>query len=198
MAATNPSSRHTNSEQVGGSPTLRAIMGVAGRPFNTFVLRFAGSQYLRLYGVVYHQGRQSGRSYATPVVVRATADGFVIPLAFGERADWFRNLRAAGGCVIRWNGARHAVVDPVVIDWTTAQPAFSPIQRVLVARFGIERFVHVRRARAGDRASEAGASVPFLADAQEALAAGTASQPRRADPNTSPEAQVRSGRLEQQ
>ena len=90
-----------------GSPVFRAIMGVAGHPFNALVLRFAGSRYLRLYGVVHHRGRRSGRTYTTPVVVRPTADGFVIPLAFGERADWFRNVRAAGGCEIRWNGTTY-------------------------------------------------------------------------------------------
>jgi deazaflavin-dependent oxidoreductase (nitroreductase family) len=124
-------------------------MGVAGRPFNAFVLRFAGSRYLRLYGVVHHRGRKSGRPFATPVVVRPTADGFVIPLAFGEGADWFQNLRAAGGCVIRWNGADYTVVDPVVLDWASARQAFSPFLRVAAPRLGIERFVRVRRVAAG-------------------------------------------------
>jgi deazaflavin-dependent oxidoreductase (nitroreductase family) len=142
-------------------------MGVAGRPFNAFVLRFAGSRYLRLYGVVHHRGRKSGRPYATPVVVRPTADGFVIPLAFGEGADWFQNLRAAGGGVIRWNGADYTVVDPVAVDWASARQAFSPFLRVAAPLLGIERFARVRRAAAGanDPAGDLSARLQAPADA---------------------------------
>ena len=149
MTAPQTSSRPAGGEGADGSPIFRALMGVGGRPFNAFVLRFAGSRYLRLYGVVHHRGRRSGRSYATPVVVRATVDGFVIPLAFGERADWFQNLRAASGGVIRWNGTDYAVADPVVIDWPTARSAFSPLLRSLAPRLGIKRYVRVRITGAG-------------------------------------------------
>jgi deazaflavin-dependent oxidoreductase (nitroreductase family) len=122
---------------------------------------------MRLYGVVYHRGRKSGRPYATPVVVRPTADGFVIPLALGEGADWFQNLRAAGGCVIRWNGVDYTVVDPVVLDRASARPAFSPFERVGAQLLGIERFVRVRHAAAGanDPAGDLSARLQAPADA---------------------------------
>jgi len=115
MTETGPSSPLTSGKRASeqpseqpseGSPIFRAIMGVAGRPFNAFVLRFAGSRYLRLYGVVHHRGRRSGRTYTTPVVVRPTADGFVIPL--GERIGSGTYtprvaVRSAGmGLPIRW------------------------------------------------------------------------------------------------
>ncbi len=148
VTATKTSPRPTSGERAGGSPVFRALMGVGGRPFNAFALRFAGGRSLRLYGVVHHRGRRSARSYATPVVVRATADGFVIPLAFGEGADWFQNLRAAGGGVIRWNGKEYAVIDPVIIDWPAARSAFSPLLRILAPRVGITRYVRLRTARA--------------------------------------------------
>jgi len=172
MAATGPSSPLTSGERASeqpneGSPVFRAIMGVAGRPFNAFVLRFAGSRYLRLYGVVHHRGRRSGRTYTTPVVVRPTADGFVIPLAFGERADWFQNVRAAGGCEIRWNGTTYSVVDPVVIDWPAARPAFSPLERIAAPLVGIERYVRVRRADAGDPGRDVSSSFQTPVDVYE-------------------------------
>lgn len=177
MAATRPSSPLTSGERASeqpseGSPVFRAIMGVAGRPFNAFVLRFAGSQYLRLYGVIHHRGRRSGRTYTTPVVVRPTADGFVIPLAFGERADWFQNVRAAGGCEIHWNGTTYSVVDPVVIDWPAARPAFSPLQRIAAPLVGIERYVRVRRADAGDPGHDISTSSQTPVDAHETSITG--------------------------
>jgi hypothetical protein len=80
--------------------------------------------------------------------VRPTADGFVLPLLAGEGADWFQNLRAAGGGVIRWNGREYPVADPVVIDWAAARPWFGRPVRVLVTLFGFQRFVRVRSAAA--------------------------------------------------
>ena len=182
MTATDPTSPHTSGEQASeqpseGSPVFRAIMHVAGRPFNALVLRFAGRRYLRLYGVVHHRGRRSRRTYRTPVVVRPTADGFVVPLAFGERADWFQNIRAAGGCKISWNGTSYSVVDPVVIDWPTARQAFSHLEQILAPVVGIERCVRVRRADpdAGDpgRDMRTGSQTPV--DAYETPITGSLS-----------------------
>src|SRR5258708_19419373 len=89
---------------VGGfvSRGARSSLRVGTRLFNPLTLALAGSRRLPLFAVVHHRGRRSGRSYTTPVGARRTADGFVIPLTFGERADWFRNVQAAGACGIRW------------------------------------------------------------------------------------------------
>jgi deazaflavin-dependent oxidoreductase (nitroreductase family) len=146
MSAKDPSSHITPSAQTDGRPVFRAIRGIAGRPVNAFVLQFAGSRFLRGYGVVHHRGRRSGRAYTTPVIVRPVAGGFMIPLVFGEGADWFQNLRAAGGCVIRWNGRDYSAVDPVVIDWLVARPTFAPLHRALVPLMGVQRCVRVRKA----------------------------------------------------
>ncbi|MGO8948517.1 MAG: nitroreductase [Ktedonobacterales bacterium] len=144
MSVKDALSRLTPSARTDGSPVFRALRGFAGRPVNAFVVRFAGSRYLQGYGVVHHRGRRSGRAYRTPVIVRPVGHGFVIPVAFGERADWLQNLRAAGGCVIRWNGLVHPVVDPVIIDWLVARPTFAPLQRSIATLLGIKRCVHVR------------------------------------------------------
>ena len=127
---------------------------VGTRLFNPLTLALAGSRYLPLFAVFHHSGRRSGRSYTTPVGARRTADGFVIPLTFGERADWFRNVQAAGACVIRWRGADYPVIEPAVVDWATARPAFYPVERVLVPLIGIKQFVRLRNAPAGSPLSQ--------------------------------------------
>jgi deazaflavin-dependent oxidoreductase (nitroreductase family) len=180
MTSTGPSSPLVSGERASehpseGSPVFRAIMGVAGRPFNAFVLRFAGSRYLRLYGVVHHRGRRSGRTYMTPVVVRPTVSGFVIPLAFGERADWFQNVHAAGSCEISWNGTTYSVVDPVVVDWPTARPAFSHLERIAAPLVGIERCVRVRRTDAGDPGRDVRTNFQTPVDAHETTITGSLS-----------------------
>jgi deazaflavin-dependent oxidoreductase (nitroreductase family) len=136
------------------SRVARSSLRVGTRLFNPLTLALAGSHRLPLFAVVHHRGRRSGRSYTTPVGARRTADGFVIPLTFGERADWFRNVQAAGACVIRWKGADYPVVEPAVVDWETARPAFYPVERVLVPLIGIKQFVRLRNAPASSPLSQ--------------------------------------------
>ncbi len=71
------------------------------------------------YAVVRHVGRRSGRTYATPVRVRPTPEGFIIPLPYGSEVDWCRNVLAAGGCTISWHGHDYAVREPDVVDLAT-------------------------------------------------------------------------------
>jgi len=56
------------------------------RLFNSLMLRFAGTRFFPLYGVIEHRGRRSGRIFHTVVVVRPVAEGFVVPMPWG-RAD---------------------------------------------------------------------------------------------------------------
>ena len=130
--------------------SARPVLRVATRLLNPVILKLAGSRYLPFFAVVHHRGRRSRRAYATPVGARRTPNGLVIALTFGEGADWFRNVQAAGGCVIRWKGADYPVVAPEVVDWATARPAFSPVERVLVPLLGIERFVRLLSAPVDD------------------------------------------------
>ena len=153
MATMGPSTQHTDSERSDSHPVYRALEGIGGRRFdafqhrlNAFVLRFAGSRSLRLHGVVQHRGRRSGRDYATPVIMRPTADGFVMPLVAGEGADWFQNLRAAGEGMVRWNGREYPVAEPVVLDWAAARLSFGRLARMYVTLLGFRRFVRVQYA----------------------------------------------------
>jgi deazaflavin-dependent oxidoreductase (nitroreductase family) len=96
--------------------------------------------------MVLHQGRRSGRAYQTPVAARKLADGFVISLAFGAQVDWYRNLEAAGGGVIRWRGRDYEVSGPEMIDADAALPAFDPVQRLFMRLAGIDGYIRVRDA----------------------------------------------------
>jgi deazaflavin-dependent oxidoreductase (nitroreductase family) len=122
------------------------VLAIVTRLFNPLTARFAGSRWFALAGLVRHRGRRSGRAYATPVAARPTAGGFVVPLTFGEGADWYRNVQAAGGCVIRWRGMEYPLVAPEVVDWATVRSAFSPVERFLLPRFGITQYVRLQHA----------------------------------------------------
>jgi deazaflavin-dependent oxidoreductase (nitroreductase family) len=126
------------------------VLGRFARLLNPLIRQVAGRRGVSPFAVLHHRGRRSGRWYATPVAAQPVGDGFVVPLTFGEGADWFQNVLAAGGCVIRWNGADYSLAAPSVIDWAAARSAFSPLERLLVPLIGIERFVRLQRATAGD------------------------------------------------
>lgn len=130
------------------------------RLLNRLVLPLAGTRLLPLYGVVEHRGRSSGRPFRTPVVVRATGDGFIVPMPWGERTDWYRNVRAAGGCTIRWKGRDYAVGQPEVIrDPAARAPGFSAFERRAMTRFGIQHALRLRH-RAGSPAPDGAPGAP--------------------------------------
>jgi deazaflavin-dependent oxidoreductase (nitroreductase family) len=136
------------------SCAANALLRVGTRHLNQLMLSLAGSRRLPMLAVIHHRGRRSGHSYATPLGARPMGDGFVIPLTFGERADWFRNVRAAGGCMIRWKGVNYPVIEPVVVDWATIRSAFYPVERVVVPLIGIEQFVRLKHAPASSDLSQ--------------------------------------------
>ena len=109
-------------------------------------LRVAETGLVPIWTVVRHRGRRSGKLYSTPIAIRPTPDGFVLPLPWGEGTDWCRNLLAAGGGVVRWRGADIEITSPEIIDSADALPAFDAFMRPIVRRIGIKKFLRVRRA----------------------------------------------------
>lgn len=95
-------------------PVVDAVRRTNRRVFNPVQLRSAGQQGAYA-SVVRHVGRSSGRPYATPVGAVPTDDGFVIALPYGTRADWVRNVLAAGSATIEHEGRTYDVVDPRVV-----------------------------------------------------------------------------------
>ncbi len=86
--------------------------------FNPAILGFAGHPQ-GPYAVVHHKGRRSGKTHTTPVNVRTTPEGFIIPLYYGSNVDWCCNVLAAGQCTITWKGNDYHVVEPEVIEPAT-------------------------------------------------------------------------------
>jgi deazaflavin-dependent oxidoreductase (nitroreductase family) len=103
------------------------------------MMMLAGTRLMPLYGVIHHRGRRSGKAFRTPVVVRPIQDGFIVPMPWGEGTDWFRNIRAAGGCVVRWKGRDYAMGTIEVVDANSAQSAFNGAMQAGMTRFGIKQ-----------------------------------------------------------
>jgi deazaflavin-dependent oxidoreductase (nitroreductase family) len=107
-------------------------------------LRFA--RHIPLYVVLEHRGRRSGRVFRTPLAGIRVERGFLLPLAFGEKAHWVLNLRQAGGGVVEWRGRRIAVADPEVVSWNEGKASVPALQRRLAPVFGVKQFLRVHDA----------------------------------------------------
>jgi len=105
------------------------------RTLNPAILGFAGRSQ-GPYAVVHHKGRSSGKTYTTPVNVRPTPEGFIIPLYYGRNVDWCRNVLAAGSCTITWKGIDYSVVEPEVIEPATVL-SLIPLSRSKARIWGV-------------------------------------------------------------
>ena len=130
--------------------TLRSVFGrfihFAARLSKPFGRLVAGRRFLTIWAMVEYRGRKSGKLYHTPLAVHRTAEGFVFPIPFGRETQWPKNVIAAGGCSVRWNGRTFRVVDPEIVGPDIGLPAFNPVQRAVLRAIRTDRFVVVRRA----------------------------------------------------
>jgi deazaflavin-dependent oxidoreductase (nitroreductase family) len=128
-----------------GPQARRLVRALAGL-VNPAVRLAAGRRWMPVVGVLRHQGRRTGRACATPVGMRPLSGGFVLPLTFGDHSAWYRNVLAARGAAVTYRGATHRVVEPRVVGWSTAAPAFPRYERLQFRLIGIRQFLWVRRA----------------------------------------------------
>jgi deazaflavin-dependent oxidoreductase (nitroreductase family) len=130
-------------------PTARRLIRALASLVNPLTLLVAGRSWMRVVGVLEHRGRLTGRVFATPLGMRRLGDAFVMPLTFGEEAGWYRNVRAAGWCAVRYMGREHTLLDPEIVDYAAAAPAFPRYELVQFRLIGIHRFLRMRLAPAG-------------------------------------------------
>ena len=111
---------------------------------NPLTLRLAGRPGVP-YGLVCHVGRRSGRRYDTPVLVGTMDGAFVVPLPYGADVDWHRNVRAAEGCTVVWQGRAFRGESPELIPPAAGTPAFPGGLHWLLQRVGAERYLRLER-----------------------------------------------------
>ena len=126
-----------------GRRTREAVRFVA-RFVNPVTLLIAGRGWMPVVGVLRHRGRRSGRTYATPLGMRRMGDTFFMPLTFSESAAWYRNLAASGSCQVTYLGRTYRLVEPRVVDFAAAAPAFPRYERLQFRAIGINEYLEMR------------------------------------------------------
>ncbi|MBO0768490.1 MAG: hypothetical protein J2O48_07370 [Solirubrobacterales bacterium] len=87
--------------------------------------------YVKPYAVVIHTGRNSGRQYRTPVVASVWDQKIAIGLPYSARAQWVRNLEAAGGGEVLRTGKRYRLSAPRVVTEPGSEPLSPTAERLL-------------------------------------------------------------------
>ena len=144
-------------------PNLRRFVRALARFVNPLTLLIAGRRWMPVVGVIHHRGRKSGRMYATPLGMRPLGDAFVMPRTFGENAAWYLNVKAAGWCVVTYRGREYTLVEPQVIEYSAAAPAFPRYELLQFRLVGINEYLRMRQAPADW--SESTTGVPLMARA---------------------------------
>jgi deazaflavin-dependent oxidoreductase (nitroreductase family) len=135
-------SKTTNSINLG--PRARRAIRFVAAFVNPLVLLIAGRRWMPVVGILRHRGRRSGRSYATPIGMRPLGDSFVIPRTFSDNAAWYLNIKAAGGATVKYLGRTYELVDPEVVDYVTAKPAFPRYELLQFRLIGINEYLRLR------------------------------------------------------
>jgi deazaflavin-dependent oxidoreductase (nitroreductase family) len=127
-----------------------AIVRVLVRPLtkilNPLMVRLAGRRFFPM-AQIHHVGRRSGKAYVTPTSAQIHGDVLLIPLTFGNKSDWSRNVRAAAGCTVRLGGRTYRATGPELVTWADDRAliasAFNPVLRAGVRLLGIRQFMRL-------------------------------------------------------
>jgi len=135
-------------DAVAPAPFVRIVVRPMTKVLNPLVGKLAGRRHFGMAAQIRHVGRRSGRPYVTSAGARLSGDTIVIPLTFGNRSDWSRNVLAAGGCSIRIKGRDYAATEPKLLGVQDARPfiraAFSPFERASFRILGIRQVLSLR------------------------------------------------------
>jgi deazaflavin-dependent oxidoreductase (nitroreductase family) len=94
------------------------------------------------FGVVHHEGRRTGKPYATPVNVFRRTGGYAIALTYGRESEWTRNVLSAGGAVLTTRGRDRPVANPREVHSPAREWVPAPV-RVVLRVLGVEWFLLV-------------------------------------------------------
>jgi deazaflavin-dependent oxidoreductase (nitroreductase family) len=126
--------------QVG--PALDVIRRMNRSVTNPRVMRTAGTSVTQT-SVIEHVGRNSGRSYQTPIDVIESPTGLLIALPYGTRADWLRNVQAAGSATVVTQGRRIGVARPTIVATAEVAELIPKRTMRMLRLFGVGQFLHL-------------------------------------------------------
>lgn len=92
---------------------------------------------------IHHTGRRSGTDYVTPVWAERIGQSFFIHLPYGTGMDWCRNILAAGGCAVEYDGTLYETAAAVIVPAAEAVPLLPAGMRRMDRLFGVESYLRL-------------------------------------------------------
>ena len=115
---------------------------------NKLMIHICGKEFGH-FAILSHTGRKSGNLYRIPVIAEPYQSGFVIALTYGQKVDWFANVKAKGGCGLRWKNRDCVLVRPELIDMEAGLTAFPKLLRPLLRKSGTSDYVKLEKQSPG-------------------------------------------------
>jgi deazaflavin-dependent oxidoreductase (nitroreductase family) len=109
-------------------PVPRAVARIQRRYFHPLIRGLV--TWLPGYGLLTHTGRNSGRTYRTPLNVFTAPGGFAILIAYGQDSDWLRNVLAARGAEVVRRRRRYVLTNPRIVSGPEAKTMLPPYGRL--------------------------------------------------------------------
>jgi deazaflavin-dependent oxidoreductase (nitroreductase family) len=99
------------------------------------------------FSLVRHVGRRTGRVYETPIILASVDDGFVAELTYGTDVSWYKNVLAAGHCVVVVKGVDYPIdrIEPYSVAAGLRAFGFPRALILRVLRRREFRFLHVEQ-----------------------------------------------------
>jgi deazaflavin-dependent oxidoreductase (nitroreductase family) len=138
---------------------LRPIIALSKRFMNPKQMRSAGTPGAYA-GIIRHRGRVSGTAYETPIGIVPDGASFLVALPYGTRAQWLRNVLAAGTAIVVHEGRTCRVDAPELIPMTGVANHFSTSDQGLFRWMRVDQCLRMRNldadtAHAGETAGRA-------------------------------------------
>jgi len=103
---------------------LSPIIAMSKRFMNPAQMRTAGTPGAYA-GIIRHRGRVSGTAHETPIGIVADDGSFLVALPYGTRAQWLRNVLAAGSASLVHEGTTYRVDAPELLPMASVVDRFS-------------------------------------------------------------------------
>ena len=134
---------------------LGPIIALSKRFMNPMQMRSAGTPGAYA-GIIRHRGRVSGTAYETPVGIVVDGASLLVALPYGTRAQWLRNVLAAGTATVVHEGRTYRVNAPELIPMAGVAGRFSTSDQGLFRWMRVDQCLRLRNLDAGADAAEAG------------------------------------------
>lgn len=109
------------------------------RVTNPMAARVAGGR--GPFSMVVHVGRNSGKTYRTPVTVFVDGATYRIALTYGPDADWVRNVTAAGEFWLEHQRTLVKLSDLEIVDASDATAHVPGVVRAALRTIGTDHFL---------------------------------------------------------